>query len=104
MSGAHETGRYRIAIGDGRSTEALVAAGAYGYAHSCVTSDNFPARVTGRAGVRDIVVLRFDGPVAAPEVLDEARTLGLNRSTYEEALYLGAQHPDAQRGGPVVFL
>ena len=38
------TASYRIVVGDGRSTEELVAAGRYGYAHSCVNSENFPVR------------------------------------------------------------
>ena len=33
---------YRVTVGDGRSTEELVTAGDYGYAHSCVTSEHFP--------------------------------------------------------------
>src|SRR5947208_15989001 len=50
---------YRITTGDGRSTEELVAAGEYAYAHSCVTSDNFPARPCG-PGEREIVLLEVD--------------------------------------------
>jgi hypothetical protein len=97
------TGRYRITTGDGRSTEALVAAGAYAYAHSCVISEHFPARhVT--AGVREIVLVEFDCGVTSEDVLAQAAELGLDRPTYEDGLYFGIQHPDVQRERPVVFL
>jgi len=53
VAGARVTDVYRITIGDGRSTEELVEAGNYGYAHSYVTSENFPARpLAGRWGAR----------------------------------------------------
>ena len=41
-----QTTRYRLSRDGGRSTEALVEAGGYGYAHSCVTSENFPVMAT----------------------------------------------------------
>ena len=41
--------RYRLTRAGRRSTEQLVEAGGYGYAHSCVTSENFPARAEERA-------------------------------------------------------
>jgi hypothetical protein len=90
--------------GGHRSTEALVAAGDYGYAHSCVTSENFPARPGSAEAVREIVLLEFDQEVTADEALGEAVRLGLERPTYEDALYFGMEHPDVQRAQPVVFL
>jgi hypothetical protein len=50
---------HRITIGDGRSTEELVEAGRYGYAHSAVISDNFPTGA-GPTRTRDIVLLLWD--------------------------------------------
>ena len=47
MAEGRAAGVYPITTGDGRSTEALVEAGGYGYAHSCVTSENFPSRHLG---------------------------------------------------------
>ena len=44
MTARRLTESYRITTGDGRSTEELVEAGEYGSAHSCLTSENFPAR------------------------------------------------------------
>ena len=95
---------YAITVGDGRSTEALVAAGDYGYAHSAVLSENFPARHAGGRCVRELVLLTFEHDVTAAEVLAEAGRRGLRPPTYEDALYFGIEHPDAQRDGPIVFM
>ena len=95
---------YRITIGDGRSTDELVEAGGYGYAHSCVTSENFPARQFGGRGLREIVFLEFGHEVTAHDALEEATRRGLERPCYEDALYFGIAYPDVQRERPVVFL
>ncbi|HKW91003.1 MAG TPA: AAA family ATPase [Methylomirabilota bacterium] len=97
-------GRYRITVGDGRSTEALVAAGQYGYAHSCLNSECFPARHFGGARVREIVLLELDRPLPSDGIIAAAARLGLERPTYEDALYFGVAHPEAQRERPIVFL
>ena len=94
--------RYTITVGDGRSTEALVEAGRYGYAHSAVLSENFPARPGGRRA-RTIVLLAFEREVSVHDVLAEAARRGLEAPTYEDALYFGIEHPDAQCEGPIVF-
>jgi hypothetical protein len=94
---------YRITRGGARSTEQLVEAGGYGYAHSCVTSDNFPVRA-GAARPAEIVLIGFDGAVTAAEALAEAARRGLERPTYEDALHFGAEQPEAQRRHPIVFL
>lgn len=80
-----------------------MAAGHYGYAHSCVTSDNFPVR-RFHPTAREIAVLEFGGDVTSDEALTEAARRGLERPTPEDALCFGAQHPEVQREGPVVFL
>jgi hypothetical protein len=95
---------YRITTGDGRSTEELVAAGGYAYAHSCVTSENFPARHFGGMQAREIVLLEFDQEVTSEAVIAAAIRLGLERPMYEDALYFGIAYPDVQRVRPVVFL
>jgi len=97
-----QTTRYRLSRDRGRSTEALVEAGGYGYAHSCVTSENFPVR--GRADAIALVLLGFEREVTAAEALAEAAGLGLGRPTYEDALRFGAAHPTVQEEHPVVFL
>jgi hypothetical protein len=104
MAVGRVAGSYRITIGDGRSTEDLVAAGAYAYAHSCLTSENFPARHLGGRRARDVVLLEFDQELTSEDAIAEARRLGLERPTYEDALYFGLEHPDVQRERSVVFL
>jgi hypothetical protein len=104
MVAALETGSYWITTGDGRSTEQLVEAGRYGYAHSCVMSENFPARIIGGKRTREIVLLEFDRDVTSEDAIEAAVRLGLERPTYEDALYFGIEHPDVQRERPVVFL
>ena len=94
---------HRITIGDGRSTEELVEAGRYGYAHSAVISENFPTGA-GPTRTRDIVLLAFAREVTATEAMADATRRGLAPPTYEDALYFGIEHPDVQREAPVVFL
>ena len=95
---------YSITIGDGRSTEELVAAANYGYCHSQVISGNFPARLFNGKMMREIVLLNFDHPVLSEEATAEAAKQGLERPFYEDALYFGIDHPDVQLEGPVAFL
>ena len=101
--------RYRITREGSRSTEQLVEAAGYGYAHSCVTSESFPVRGAARgdgdeAAARDIVLVGFDRDVTAAEALAEAAGLGLERPSYEDALYFGVAHPAVQQEHPVIFL
>ena len=102
--GERPTDIYRITIGDGRSTEELVEAGGYGYAHSCVNSENFPSRHLGGPRPREVVLLEFDGHVTSTDAMTEAARRGLEPPTYEDALYFGIAHPDVQCQRPVVFL
>jgi hypothetical protein len=73
--------RYRITRAGRGSTEQLVEGGVYGYAHSCVTSDNFPARTEAR-GPAEIVLIDFDAGVTASDALAEAARRGLARPTH----------------------
>ena len=95
---------YHITLGDGRTTEELVAAAEYGYCHSQVISDNFPARPFNGEIVREIVLLSFDHPVSSEEATAEAAEQGLERPLYEDALYFGVEYPEVQLEGPVAFL
>ncbi len=63
---------YHITLGDGRTTKELVAAAKYGYCHSQVFSDNFPARPFNGDTPREIVLLTFDHPGSSEEALAEA--------------------------------
>ena len=91
---------YRITVGDGRSTEALVAAGGYGYAHSAIISENFPVRPASARALRDIVLVHFGRELTAAAALNEAARRGLRPPTYEDALYLGIQHPASSAVAP----
>ena len=81
---------YHITLGDGRTTEELVAAASYGYCHSQVFSDDFPARLFNGETPREIVLLTFDRPVSSEEATAEAAKQGLKRPYYEDALYFGS--------------
>src|SRR4026208_954018 len=97
--------RYRLTRARVGSTEDLVEAGGYGDAHPGVTSEGlplpppprppgaFPRRAAAGARPGDVVLLAFDRPVTAGEVLAEAARLGLERPSYEDALHFGAEHP-----------
>ena len=95
---------YPINAGDGRSTEELVEAGNYAWAHSQAVTANFPARQFGMGGVREIVLLAVGRQVSTEEMISEAAGMDRERPTYEDALYFGVQHPQVQLDGPVAFL
>jgi hypothetical protein len=95
---------YNITLGDGRTTEELVAAANYGYCHSQVFSDNFPARPFNGKTPREIVLLTFDRPVSSEEATAEAAKQGLERPYYEDGLYFGVEYPELQLEAPVAFL
>ena len=95
---------YPITLGDGRSTEELMAAAKYGYCQSQVLSDNFPARPFKGKTLREIVLLTFDRPMSSENATAEAAKQGLERPYYEDALYFGIKYPAAQLETPVAFL
>ena len=95
---------YRITVGDGRSTEQLVADGRYGYAHSAVIAENFPVSRAVIPRTREIVLIALAREATASEALVEAARRNLAAPTYDDALHFGAAHPEIQRDGPVVFL
>lgn len=104
MTEAHSTKPYWITVGDGRTTEELVEAGNYGFAHTQVVSENFPARQFGGHLVRQVVLLSFDHDVSSQEATNEAAGLSLVRPYYEDAPYFGIAFPDVQLEGPAAFL
>ena len=94
---------YPITIADDRTTEELVTAANYGYCHSQVFSDNFPARPFNGKTEREIALLSFGRPVSSEEATAEAAKQGLERPYYEDALYFGIEYPDVQLETPVGF-
>jgi len=71
--------KYEITVGDGRTTEELVAETNYGYSHSQVFSDNFPTRPFTDEMSQEIVLLSFDHPVSSEEATAEAAKQCLDR-------------------------
>src|SRR5262249_18940289 len=95
---------YQVTVGDGRSTEELVAAGHYGYAHSCVSSEHFPiGRFPGKR-TRDVVLVELDLVATAAEAITHAEAGGLKRPSYEGAPHFGCASPLVQAEHPVISL
>ena len=80
------------------------SAAKYGYCHSQVFSDNFPARPFSGETQREIVLLTFDRPMSSEDGTAEVTKQGLERPYYEDALYFGIKYPEAQLETPVSFL
>ena len=70
---------YDITVGDGRTTEELVAEANYVCSHSQVLSDNFPTGLFTGEMSREIVLLSFGHPVSSEETIAEAAKQGLDR-------------------------
>jgi GNAT superfamily N-acetyltransferase len=68
-----------------------------------VTSDNFPARAKAM-GPAVIVRGGLVGAGPGGEARAEGARRGLGRPTYEDALHFGAEHQEAQREYPIIFL
>ncbi len=81
-----------------------MAAGNYGYAHSAINSENFPARHFGGPRQREVALFEFGREVTATDATTVAARQGLGPPTYEDALYFGIAYPDVQCPGPVIFL
>src|SRR5262249_61670368 len=95
---------YQVTVGDGRSTEQLVAAGHYGYAHSCVSSEHFPVgRFPGKR-TRDVVLVELDRVATAAEALTHAEADGPDRPTYEDERPFGLAYPPGHAEHPAIFL
>tara|TARA_B100001167_G_C16566650_1_gene210545 strand:- start:115 stop:498 length:384 start_codon:yes stop_codon:yes gene_type:complete len=94
---------YHITLGDERSTEELMAAVKYGYCHSQILSDNFPAIPFNGETPREIVLLTFDRPMSSEDAIAEAAKQDLERPYYEDVLSFGIKYPEAQLETPVAF-
>ena len=96
--------KYDITVGDGRSTEELVAEANYVYSHSQVSSDNFPTGLFTGEMSREIVMLSFGHPVSSEEITAEAAKQGLDRPYLLRFPLFGVKCPDVQLDGSVAFL
>ena len=84
-------------------TSELVVQGDYGWPDNWITDELFPIQKHAPVG-RTIELVEFDHEPPSEEVLEKLAQRGLERPTYEDALYFGIQHPEEQRKRPVVFL
>ena len=94
---------YHITLADERSTEELMAAAKYGYCHSQILSDNFPAIPFNGETPREIVLLTFDRPMSSEDAIAEVAKQDLERPYYEDVLSFGIKYPEAQLETPVAF-
>ena len=93
---------YSLTVGGSRTMDEMVRAGAYDGVHSFINQENFP--LASRDPVEVMVELVDLGRIGySKEALEVLEERGLRRPTCEEAVYFGAQHPDAQRHRPVVW-
>ena len=70
---------YDITVGDGRTTEVLVAEANYVCSRSQALSDNFPTGLFTGEMSRKIVLLSFGHPVSSEETTAEAAKQGMDR-------------------------
>ena len=84
-------------------TSDLVALGRYDWSNDWITNERFSLAKHDPV-VRTIELIEFDHDPTSEKVLGEFGRRGLERPTYEDALYFGIQYPEEQRKHPVVFL
>lgn len=84
-------------------TSELVQQGKYDWANEWITDERFPIQQHAPLD-RTIELFELDYDPSDDKVLEELRRRGLERPTYEDALYFGIKHPEEQRKHPIVFL
>lgn len=85
------------------SASQLVRQGNYDWVNDWITDKRFPIKKHVPVS-RTIELVEFDRDPTSEEVLAEFARRGLERPTYEDALYFGIQHPEEQRRRPIGFL
>ncbi len=97
-------GRHTFSITcEGAEASELVRLGNYDWSDEWITDERFPMK-KHKPVDRTVELIEFDHDPTSEEVLEELTRRGLERPTYEDAFYFGIQHPEEQRGHPVVFL
>ena len=89
-------------IGSYKTSE-LIRYGKYTWNNNWITDWRFPLEKHAPMS-RTIEIVEFDHDSDSEEVLKEFGRCGLERPTYEDALYFGIQHPEEQKKHPIVFL
>lgn len=94
---------FRITCEGSYKTSELVMRGRYACSNDWITDERFPLQKHAPIG-RTIELVSFDHNSALEEVLAEFSNRGLERPTYEDALYFGIEYPNEPRKHPIVFL
>ncbi|MBI4120061.1 MAG: hypothetical protein HY454_01205 [Parcubacteria group bacterium] len=96
-------GIFQLVLEGTATASELIRRGQYNWHNNWITDERFPLQTHDQMG-RTIELVEFDHDPTSEEVLAEFIRRGLERSTYEDALYFGIQHPEEQRKRPIVFL
>lgn len=102
VAACEAVGTFLVSVEAGVTTEQLIAAGNYSEAPSWMVSKVFPVRKRLLETVC-IKLLKFQYPPTTAQVVGTAGKLGLLRADYEFALFFGAQYPEEQRNGEIIF-
>jgi hypothetical protein len=94
---------FRLMLWGNMTTEKLVQLGKYQWPNGWITDERFPLLQHDPIG-RVVEYVEFDHDPTSDEVLAEFSRRGLERPTYEDALYFGIMYFDEQMKSPVVFL
>lgn len=81
----------------------MVKAGNYYYVRPDITSENF-ALDAECAWAQEIFILRFGVMTPSEPIIKAMDAQGLRPATLTHALALGANYPEAQKQGPIIFL
>ncbi len=94
---------FTLALQGKAKASELVRQGKYYWVNDWITDKRFPIQEHALVS-RTIELVKFDHDPTSEEVLTELARRGLERPTYEDALYFGIEYPEEQRKHPVVFL
>lgn len=92
-----------LALDGSYDASELVIMGGYKWVHDWITNYRFPL-LPHNPMEREIEYVKLDYDPTSEEALAELKSRGLERPTYEHALYFGVKHPEEQEKHPVVFL
>ena len=94
---------FPISLDSTRTLSEMIAAGQYGFVHSDITTENFPATLDNQESV-EIVLVHFNKFIESSAVSETLNKFGLRAATLQELLALGEKHPQAHRGLPILAL
>ncbi|TSC56844.1 MAG: hypothetical protein Greene071421_354 [Parcubacteria group bacterium Greene0714_21] len=102
MAGTTVIGTFPITLEGSLKTSELVKQGKEWF-DDWITDGRFPIKEHAPLD-RTIELLEFDHDPSNNQILEELLRRGLERPTYEHALYFGIKHPEEQRKRPIIFL